>query len=69
MPFFVIHMIIKIKVKDITISTLSINMLKTLTLNDYIIREDSLIDFVTRNIPWMFGGRGFCPGRFFYIDF
>ena len=33
------------------------------------IREDSQIDFVTRNVPWTFrgggGGGGFCLGRFF----
>ena len=29
------------------------------------LREDSQVDFVARNVPWMFGGEGICPGRFF----
>ena len=30
-----------------------------------LVREDSQINFVTRNIPWTFGRRRFCPGHFF----
>ena len=35
------------------------------------VREDSQINFVTRNVPRTLGGGGwFCPGRFFcHIDF